>query len=115
MDFMKLTFSLVEAEKELRSDFRKKRCLVSHSRIIRVSSASYRIGKSLLLFNGIGSFKRLISFILLTRDCKRSTAKTKSKRETGSPCMTPLLQWIVFPGTPFNKTTRVLEESIYSI
>jgi hypothetical protein len=29
--------------------------------------------------------------------------------------MTPLLQWIIFPSTPFNKTTRVLEENIYSI
>jgi len=42
-------------------------------------------------------------------DWSKSAAKTKSRGERGSPCLTPLLQWKVLPGTPFNRTVDVPE------
>jgi len=32
--------------------------------------------------------------------------------ERGSPCLTPLLQWIVLPGTPLKRTEDVPEEKM---
>jgi hypothetical protein len=35
------------------------------------------------------------------------------KEERGSPCLTPLLQFMFFPGTPLRSTEVVAEERIY--
>lgn len=48
-------------------------------------------------------------------DWSKSAAKTKSRGERGSPCLTPLLQWKVLPGTPFNRTADVPELRMESI
>jgi hypothetical protein len=56
-----------------------------------------------------------MSIALLIMDCKKSEARTKSKSDSGSPCLTLLLQLKVFHGISFNKTAEVAEESIASI
>jgi hypothetical protein len=63
----------------------------------------------------IGSLKWPSCVALLMMDWSKSAAKTKSRGEGGSPCLTPLLQWNVLPGTPFNRTTDVPELRMESI
>jgi hypothetical protein len=60
--------------------------------IMRVSSAYWIIGKSEVKVKGIGNFSESMSLALLMSVCKKSAARTKSKGESGSPCLTPLLQ-----------------------
>lgn len=42
-------------------------------------------------------------------DWRRSAANTKTRGEWGSPCLTPILQWMFSPRTPFSRTEEVLE------
>jgi hypothetical protein len=42
-------------------------------------------------------------------DWRRSAANTNKRGEKGSPCLTPLLQWKVLPGTPLRRTEEVPE------
>ena len=51
MDLLKLTFSPVNVEKLLIRDFMKNNCLTSPSITIKVSSAYWMIGKSLVEFS----------------------------------------------------------------
>ena len=44
--------------------------------------------------------------------CRSSAASTKSKGDKGSPCLTPLLQWNCFPGTPLSRMEEKPEEKI---
>lgn len=112
MDVLKLTFKPVDSVKVLMIDFRKRGCLVSPSRIIRVSSAYWMIRKSLLDSRGIGNLSRPKSLPLFIRDWRKSAAETKRRGERGSPCLTPLKQLKVFPGDPYRRTTEVAEEKI---
>jgi hypothetical protein len=90
--------------------FKKVSYRAKPSMIMRVSSAYWMIGKSEVNSRGMGSFSKFMSLALLTSVCKKSAARTKSKGENGSPCLTPLLQWNVLPGTPLRRTTEVHEE-----
>jgi len=66
------------------------------------------IGKS-LVGAGTGNFRNPSWAALLMIDCRRSTVNTNNKRERGSPCLTPLLQWKVLPGTLLRRTADVPE------
>ena len=72
-----------------------------------VSSAYCMIGNLLLGSASIGSEKIPWVWALLTMHWRRSAARTKSKGESGSPCLTPLLHWNCVPGMPFNRTEVV--------
>jgi hypothetical protein len=78
--------------------------------MIRVSSSYCTNGKSLEHCKGRGRLRKPMPLALLRMDCKRSAARTKRRGERGSPCLTPLLQWIVFLGTPFRRTLEVPTE-----
>src|ERR1043165_3055725 len=39
-----------------------------------------------------------------TTDCNKSAAKTNSRGDKGSPCLTPLLHLNCFPGIPLRRT-----------
>ena len=114
MDLEKLIFNPVESLKDWRTPLRKKSCVAEASKMIKVSSAYCMTGKS-ELGDGIGSLRKPCWAALLRMDCSRSAARTKSKGERGSPCLTPLLQWKVFPGILFNNTAEVPDLRIDSI
>jgi len=44
--------------------------------------------------------------------CKSSAVNTNKRGDRGSPCLTPLLHWNYFPGTPFNKTEELAVDNI---
>jgi hypothetical protein len=46
---------------------------------------------------------------------RRSAAITKSRGDSGSPCLTPLLQWKSFPGKPLSRIEDVPELKIWEI
>jgi hypothetical protein len=64
---------------------------------------------------GIGSERISLYSAELTMLCRRSAAKTKRRGDNGSPCLTPLLQWNTFPGTPFKRIADVPEPIIIFI
>jgi hypothetical protein len=66
IDLEKLTFSPVEMEKELRRALRRKSCLLQPTKMIKVSSAYWRIGRSLVYWRGMGRLSKHKSFALLT-------------------------------------------------
>jgi hypothetical protein len=65
-----------------------------------------------ILYNGVvltkifteRSSSKFMVYALFIIDCKRSAAKTKSKGDRGSPCLTPLLHLMGLPSTPFKST-----------
>lgn len=57
----------------------------------------------------MGSFKRPIYVALFRRDCSRSMQEQKVGGREGPYCLTPLLQWIVFPRTSLWRTFDVPE------
>jgi hypothetical protein len=70
------------------------------------------IGKSAMYPSSMGRFKSPEFFALLMMDRSRSAASTKRRGGRGSPCLTHLLQWKTFPGTPFNNTSDVVVAKI---
>lgn len=60
----------------------------------------------------MGSLRRLRDFASFINVWKRSAANTNNRGDKGSPCLTPLLQWNLFPGTPLRKTEEVPELNI---
>jgi hypothetical protein len=105
----------VDVAKVCKRLFRKISCLAQPSIIIKVSLAYYIIGKSVEQTKGIGRFKRCWSLALLRSVCNKSAASTNKRGERGSPCLTPLLQWKVFPGTPFRRMVEIPELKIEDI
>jgi hypothetical protein len=91
MDLWKLTFSPMDSEKELSKAFRKKSYLAQPSIMMRVSSAYYKMGKSVEHCRRIGNLSSPRSFALFKIDWRRSVARTKRRGDRGSPCLTPLL------------------------
>ena len=87
-------------------------CLLQASITIKVSSAYWIIEISGECLRDKGRFRRFESFALFRIDCSRSATSTKRRGERGSPCLAPLLQWTVLPGTPFRSTEEVPEERI---
>jgi hypothetical protein len=67
------------------------------------------IGKSVEEVKAMGKFNRPKFFALFRIDWSKSAARTKRRGERGSPCLTPLLQWIVLSGTPLSMTFEVPE------
>ena len=114
-DFEKLTFNHVASAKLLRRAFMKTNCLASASIIKRVSSAYCTIRKSRLDYKSIGLLINPLFIAEFTKVYRKSAASTKSRGERGSPCLTPLLQWIVLPGTPFRRILVVPDEKMLGI
>jgi len=114
-DLLKFTCRPVESEKDLSIPFRLKRVLASPGKISSVSSAYCSIGKSPPELSEMRCVNTPISQALLTILCKRSAARTKSKEERGSPCLTPLLHLNIFLGVPLSRIEEVPEASIFSI
>ena len=75
--------------------------------IRRVSSAYCIIGKFCPLLAERGSFNIFISLALIIMLWSRSVASTKRSGERGSRCLTPRLQWKVFPDTPLSRMEDV--------
>jgi hypothetical protein len=46
---------------------------------------------------------------LVQKSFQKFCCHDKSKGDKGSPCLTPLVQWQVFPGTPLSRTNEVRE------
>lgn len=83
--------------------------------IMRVSLAYCIIGKFVPDPVGSGKLRWPKSLALLIKFCSRSATRTNNKGESGSPCLTPLLQWNIFHGTPFKRTDEVPDWNIISI
>lgn len=97
----------MESKKDLRRPLRLKRVLASPGRTSRVSSAYWTMGKSPWKESLIGCFKTPFCQALLTTVWSRSAASTNRRGESGSPCLTPLLQIKVLPGIPLRRTEEV--------
>ena len=72
----------------------------------------WTIGKSEFASIEIGRFSNPSFFALLIIVCRRFAASTKRRGDRGSPYLSPLLQWKVFPGTPLRSTEEVPEFSM---
>lgn len=59
--------------------------------------------------NSIGRLIIPLSLAWLRIDWSISAARTKRRGERGTPCLTPLLQWTIFPGNPLRRTEEFLE------
>lgn len=114
-DLLKLTCNPVLSEKGLKRPFRLNRVLASPGRMRRVSSAYCRIGKSPPKLSLRGCFKISFCHALFTIVCSRSPASTKRREESGSPCLTPLLQSKGLPRMPFRSTVEDPELRILCI
>ena len=74
---------------------------------IKVASTYWIIGKSDEHLIGKGRWNKFWSLALLRIDWSRSATSTKSKGESGSPYLTPLLQCKTLPCTPLSSTEEV--------
>jgi hypothetical protein len=90
--------------------FKANNCCGHASMTNKVSSAYYSIAKSDVYPTLIDNLSNLLSMALLIIDCNRLAGRTKSKGDRGSHCLSPLLQWNTFPGTPFNKIEEVTDD-----
>jgi hypothetical protein len=75
----------------------------------KVSSTYLRIGKEGEHCRAKCLMRRPLFISTLTRDCRTSAAKIKSRGERGSPCLTPLLHWKEDPGMLFKRTYEVAD------
>lgn len=115
MDFFKFTHSPVDSVKVLMTDFRKKSCLGSPSRMIKELLAYCIIGKSLFDSMGIGNLNRPRSLPLFTSVWRKLASSTNNSGDRVSPFLTPLKQLKVLLSVPFRRTAEVAEEKIISI